>query len=298
MKRLVAWIGICALLIAIAVWYWRHEIYCPSRNNCEETSSYRITIPVAAGGGENGVAFAPAQSSEETGEDATFPTGPASFDVTDKGLLALADPLNSRVMILDIRNKVQSSQQDAEKPEILGYIHTAFSPARARVRSNELLIQRYYDPSDNDSICDLSDYRETKTARCDSIGLDAETTGKSEELRKKQKAIVEASDAHLSVIDLIEDPKSLVSFRFIGTDRDGHQFVLVHPKMKDGMTAGPFFVRKYSAKGIRMATSPGLFDDGDIDPYDDARVDSSGTVYWLTVRQEQVGVQIWRTHAD
>jgi len=289
---------LCVLLIGVAVWYWRHEFYCPSRNNCEHISSYRITIPVAAVGSDNGVAFAPAQSSEETGEDATFPKGSASFDVTDSGLLALADPVNNRVTVLDTNNKVQSSQQGIDKPEILGFIQTAFSPERVRVRSTDLLIQQYYNPSDNDLICDLSHYRETKIAKCDSVATEAETAERSEELHKKQMAIVDAAEPQFSAVNLIKDPKSLISFRFIGADRDGHQFVLVHPKVNDGMTTGPFFVRKYSAKGVRMATSPPFYDDGDISPYDGARVDASGTAYWLTVGQGQVAVQIWRTHAD
>ena len=278
------------LLTVIAFWYWRHHYYCsgPGRNNCVSTSSDQFTIPVVGHGGD-GVGFIPASSSDETGEASTFPIEPSSFDITDDALLVLNDPANNRIVMLDGEGKEDG------KAKILGYIPTEFLPERVRARGHDLLIQPYSNPTDNDSVCDLSRYRETKAEKCDSLTTESKLDG---ELHNKQRTIVDAAKSEYPVDDLINDGKTLISFRSIGTDSKGDRFVLVHPAVNAGMPTGPFYVRKFSPTGVLMATSQALSNNSNSDLYHDARVDPNGTVYWVSVQDKQVTIQIWRTHVE
>ena len=153
------------------------------------------------GDGGDGVGFIPASSSDETGEASTFPIEPSSFDITDDALLVLNDPANNRVVILDGKAK------EGGKAKILGYIPTEFLPERVRVRGHDLLIQPYSNSTDNDSICDLSGYRETKAKKCDSLVTESKPGG---ELHNRQRTIVEAAKSEYPVDDLIKDGKSLI----------------------------------------------------------------------------------------
>lgn len=236
---------------------------CDPNNICFPT----VREPADTSVNDSTIGYVPGET-DSHGRDVSVPTGPGSFDVS-KGIVAIADPVHLRVIVDQLQRKM---------PTHVITIQATFPPARVRLKDKRLLIQQYEAPSDNDLVCE--DVTTSKQDPCENLASPNMDASKREKLRSVQYDVLSRVPASPSTI---KDKDRLAGWEYLGEDDAQDDYYLVQYRRISPQPGSDLHFRKYSPSGSLLGESPPLPDINYVRIRDRARVDDTGTCYWLSV---------------